>query len=81
MSSQSIEVVVPPAINVDVEVNATSIEVSTSAAPIVLVENAVSRQNLWVSNTQPAFSGPGIWVQTGLGADGAGFTFWIEDGQ
>jgi hypothetical protein len=40
-------------------------------------------QNLVVAATQPTFGTgqTGLWVQTGLGVDGAGFTLWIEDGQ
>jgi hypothetical protein len=40
-------------------------------------------QNLVVAATQPTFGTgqAGLWVQTGLGVDGSGFTLWIEDGQ
>lgn len=38
-------------------------------------------QNLFVQSTAPNFSGQvGIWIQTGLGVGGTGFTFWFEDG-
>jgi hypothetical protein len=40
---------------------------------------SVIKPNLFVGPTNN-LTGPGIWVQTGLGADGTGFTFWIEDG-
>lgn len=36
--------------------------------------------NLFVQNADPVMTEPGLWVQTGLGDDGTGFTFWIEDG-
>lgn len=36
--------------------------------------------NFAVSATNPGLINPGLWVQTGLGADGTGITFWIEDG-
>jgi hypothetical protein len=36
--------------------------------------------NAHVGPTQPAVPGPYLWVQTGLGASGTDFTFWIEDG-
>jgi hypothetical protein len=38
---------------------------------------------LYVQNEQPVIPAAtsGLWVQTGLGEDGSGFTFWIEDGQ
>lgn len=35
---------------------------------------------LFVSPALPTFTAPGLWIQTGLGADGSGFTFWIQDG-
>jgi len=38
---------------------------------------------LYVQNETPMFNaGQGaLWIQTGLGQDGTGITFWIEDGQ
>lgn len=37
--------------------------------------------NLFVQNAAPVTEEPTyLWVQTGLGADGKGVTFWIEDG-
>lgn len=33
-----------------------------------------------VSTTNPGLTAPGLWVQTGLGTDGTGITFWVEDG-
>ncbi len=34
-----------------------------------------------VSQTRPEGGpGPFLWVQTGMGEDRTGFTFWIEDG-
>lgn len=35
---------------------------------------------VYVQNTDPGMTGPGIWIQTGLAPSGAGFTFWFEDG-
>lgn len=35
---------------------------------------------IFISPTRPSFTSPGLWIQTGLGVDGSGFTFWIEDG-
>lgn len=35
---------------------------------------------LKVQATNPGLTGPGLWMQTGLGASGTGVTFWIEDG-
>jgi len=34
---------------------------------------------LFVGANTPAFVGPHLWMQTGLG-DGTGFTLWMEDG-
>ena len=36
--------------------------------------------NFVVSATQPSFSGPGLWVETGLGESGEDYTIWIETG-
>lgn len=33
-----------------------------------------------VSPTNPGLTAPGIWIQTGLGADGTDWTLWFEDG-
>lgn len=54
--------------------------VNTSPSNIVDVGNGLPQQNLYVGKDQPLFSGPGIWIQTGLGANGDDFTFWIETG-
>lgn len=35
-------------------------------------------QNLYVQDTDPGLTIPGMWVQTGLPGDG--MTFWVEDG-
>lgn len=35
---------------------------------------------VYVQDTDPGLTGPGVWIQTGLAPDGAGFTFWFEDG-
>lgn len=35
---------------------------------------------LRVQPTDPVLTGPGLWIQTGLGSTGTGITFWIEDG-
>lgn len=38
-------------------------------------------QEVFVQPTAPTPTGsPYLWIQTGLGADGTGFTFWVEDG-
>lgn len=33
-----------------------------------------------IGPTNPNLTVPGVWWQTGLGADGSGMTLWIEDG-
>jgi hypothetical protein len=55
-----------------VEVEATHIQVEVSGG--------FSQQNMWVGPVRPEFSAPGLWVETGLGANGDDFTIWIEDG-
>lgn len=35
---------------------------------------------IYVQDTDPGMTGPGVWIQTGLAPGGAGFTFWFEDG-
>lgn len=35
---------------------------------------------VYVQDTDPGMTGPGIWIQTGLAPGGTGFTFWFEDG-
>ena len=42
------------------------------------VADSGNTQNVFISDTPPA-SPPSsyLWIQTGMGADGAGFTFWI----
>ena len=35
---------------------------------------------VFVQPDQPVGNGPYLWVQTGLGDDGSGFTLWVEDG-
>ncbi len=37
-------------------------------------------ENLYVQNTNPGLTVPGLWIQTGLAPAGAGMTFWVEDG-
>lgn len=39
-----------------------------------------AQKQAFVGPTQPTAPGPYLWVQTGLGATGADWTFWIEDG-
>lgn len=46
----------------------------------VSVGIALPQQNLFISNTKPAFSGPGLWIETGLGTSGRDYTIWVEDG-
>lgn len=38
-------------------------------------------QQVYVQPNDPGLAGgaPALWIQTGLGADGLGFTFWIND--
>lgn len=36
--------------------------------------------NLFVQPDNPNMTIPGLWIQTGLGPDGLGITFWVEDG-
>jgi hypothetical protein len=33
----------------------------------------------YIGSTQPTDTVPYLWIQTGLGDDGTGFTFWIND--
>lgn len=42
--------------------------------------DTVPSTNFAVSAVNPGLTNPGLWVQTGLGSDGTGVTFWIEDG-
>lgn len=37
-------------------------------------------QNLFVQPLDPAMTGPGLWIHTGLGLGGDDVTFWVEDG-
>jgi len=41
---------------------------------------ATSLTNFSVGPNNPSLTGPGLWIQTGLGDDGTGVTFWVEDG-
>ena len=43
------------------------------------VQGEAGPQNLFVQADDPVMTGPGLWIQTGLG-DGDEVTFWIEDG-
>lgn len=37
---------------------------------------------VYIQNEQPSFNGgKGLWLQTGIGAGGADWTLWFEDGQ
>jgi hypothetical protein len=46
------------------------------------IDGTIGKDNLFISNTVPTPPGiPYLWIETGLGSDGSGFTFWIEDGQ
>lgn len=53
-----------------------------SAARLNHMEDGIEAASLGivVADDDPELTEPGIWVQTGLGADGSDFTFWIEDG-
>ena len=47
---------------------------------------AEARTNLgitptYIQNDKPEGPGPYQWIQTGLGKDGNGMTFWIDDGK
>jgi hypothetical protein len=35
---------------------------------------------VYVQDTNPSMTTPGIWIETGVGPGGTGFTFWFEDG-
>jgi hypothetical protein len=69
---------------VNVEVFEAGASASGFNPPTVVVEVASDGPQgppgVVVSDTQPAFAGTGLWVQTGLGPTGDDFTFWIEDG-
>lgn len=56
-----------------------SYSISLSMVPFI----PAPKSQLYVQNEQPEIpvGTQGLWVQTGLGQDGNGFTFWIEDGQ
>lgn len=55
---------------------------STPTAPAieVRVPGPQGPGNLSVGPVNTLSAGPGLWIQTGLGATGEDFTFWIEDG-
>ena len=40
----------------------------------------VGIDQVYVQDTNPGLTGPGIWIQTGLAPGGTGFTWWFEDG-
>lgn len=56
-----------------------SYSISLSMVPFI----PAPATELYVQDTAPTFPiGQGaLWIQTGLGQDGTGFTFWVEDGQ
>lgn len=64
---------------------ATIIEVTTPAGPDVIQVQVPGIQGpsaLSVGPTNTLTPGTqGLWIQTDLGSDGTGFTFWIEDGK
>lgn len=70
-----LDVTVPSPLEVELTAHATTIEL-TAVGP----QGPSGPQNLSVGETN-TLTGEGLWVQTGLGSDGTGFTFWIEDGQ
>ena len=49
---------------------------------IDMVGSYAATTNFHVGPSAPDFGAnvPGVWIQTGLGADGTGWTLWIEDG-
>jgi hypothetical protein len=46
----------------------------------VVVTGGSGTPEVYVQDTDPGLTNPGIWIQTGLGPGGLGFTFWFEDG-
>lgn len=63
------EIVVQQPLTVEVYENQTNIEVTTVEGPTVEVGSGVPQQNLWVTEEYPGFSGPGLWIQTGINGD------------
>lgn len=63
------EIVVPQPLTVEVYENQTNMEIVTVEGPTVEVGSGALQQNLWVTDTYPGFSGPGIWIQTGVNGD------------
>lgn len=75
-----VEVLTAPPILLEVFQAVNSIEVSSAPGLTVEVGNGAMQQNLWVTETNPGFSSPGIWVQTNINGVPEDFTIWIEDG-
>lgn len=71
----TVDVTVPSPLEVQLTAHATNIDI-TAAGP----QGPSGPHNLAVGPTN-TLTAEGLWVQTGLGPDGTGFTFWIEDGQ
>lgn len=67
----------PQSINV-LQTPGTEVVVSKTTEQIE-VGNYVPTKQIFISNEQPIGS-EFIWIQTGLGKDGSGFTIWFEDG-
>lgn len=59
----------------------TEIEMPASPDIVINVPGPQGPGNLHVGATNELSAGSGIWVETGLGEDGTGFTFWIETGE
>lgn len=60
----------------------TGVEYFSGSSWITLGSGGSGSQQVFVQTTQPSVP-PGtqyIWVQTGLGLDGQGLTFWVDDG-
>ena len=70
MTSVGIEIVVPPAVTVQVTDQNSSVVVTQSTGPSVTVSNAPVQTNLFVSNTDPGLLSAGLWINTN--ADGLG---------
>lgn len=75
-----VEVTTQAPINVEVTQDVTNVEAYSLGPVAISVENGVRQHNLWVTETNPGMSAPGIWVQTNVDNVPGDFTIWIEDG-
>lgn len=91
----SVDFALSDAVNINITlVPGVSAEVTMPASPTATIEPQLvptiemtipshvtsGAGNVVVSSVDPNLTGPGLWVQTGMGPDGDEFTFWIEDG-